>query len=194
MLVSCAGPFFSFCFLWSFFFVHLRNQLSSRDMQLETKNTSWSFFIFDCNDGSVNKKYMRTYIVIVLATLPTRGCKSLSSPRNSLYSLRRVLRMRSHYSQDAWVKLLLQLVNYLFTFQAVVVSIDPRRVYLKNPDNVEFKAVRLTNPGKRRLLKLNMLIHLLCKFILLVLGKFHLRLEIILLGTDWIRKSDLVSM
>jgi hypothetical protein len=92
------------------------------------------------------------------------------------------------------VKLLLQLVNYLFTFQAVVVSIDLRRVYLKNSDDVEFKAVRLTNPGKRRLLKLNMLIHLLCKFIFLVLGKFHLRLEIILLGTDWIRKSDLVSM
>jgi hypothetical protein len=76
------------------------------------------------------------------------------------------------------VKLLLQLVNYLFTFQAVVVSIDHM----------------LTNPGKRRLLKLNMLIHLLCKFILLVLGKFHLRQEIIWLGTDWIRKSDLVSM
>uniref|UniRef100_A0A2N9H1Z0 Glutamine amidotransferase domain-containing protein n=1 Tax=Fagus sylvatica TaxID=28930 RepID=A0A2N9H1Z0_FAGSY len=31
--------------------------------------------------------------------------------------------------------------------EAVVVSIDPRRVYLKNPDDVEFKAVRLTNPG-----------------------------------------------
>ncbi len=53
------------------------------------------------------------------------------------------------------MKFLLQLVNYLFTFQAVVVSIDPRRVYLKNPDDVEFKAVRLTNPGNWRLLKKN---------------------------------------
>lgn len=29
----------------------------------------------------------------------------------------------------------------------MVVSIDPRRVYIKNPADVEFKAVRLTNPG-----------------------------------------------
>lgn len=32
--------------------------------------------------------------------------------------------------------------------QAVVVSIDPRRVYLKSPDDVDFKTVRLSNPGK----------------------------------------------
>lgn len=32
--------------------------------------------------------------------------------------------------------------------QAVVVSIDPRRVYVKDPSDVEFKTVRLTNPGK----------------------------------------------
>jgi len=29
----------------------------------------------------------------------------------------------------------------------VVVSIDPRRVYLRSPDEVQFKAVKLTTPG-----------------------------------------------
>lgn len=32
--------------------------------------------------------------------------------------------------------------------QAVVVSIDPRRVYIKNQNDVEFKTIRVTNPGK----------------------------------------------
>ncbi|KAL6284637.1 hypothetical protein ACE6H2_015566 [Prunus campanulata] len=31
---------------------------------------------------------------------------------------------------------------------AVVVSIDPHRVYLKNPEDVGFKTIRVTNPGK----------------------------------------------
>lgn len=31
----------------------------------------------------------------------------------------------------------------------MVVSIDPRRVYINAPDDVEFKAVRVTNPGNR---------------------------------------------
>lgn len=31
--------------------------------------------------------------------------------------------------------------------QAVVVSIDPRRVYLVHPNDAEFKAVRVKNPG-----------------------------------------------
>jgi hypothetical protein len=35
--------------------------------------------------------------------------------------------------------------------QAVVVSIDPRRVYLNDPSDVEFKSIRLTNPGKKNL-------------------------------------------
>ena len=30
----------------------------------------------------------------------------------------------------------------------MVVSIDPRRVYLKNPDDVKFKSVKVSNPGK----------------------------------------------
>ncbi|KAF2285726.1 hypothetical protein GH714_007446 [Hevea brasiliensis] len=41
-------------------------------------------------------------------------------------------------------------VYFLHSYRAmpaVVVSIDPRRVYLKNPSDLEFKAVRVTNPG-----------------------------------------------
>lgn len=35
----------------------------------------------------------------------------------------------------------------------MVVSIDPRRVYVGNPNAVEFKAVRVRNPGKGFYLK-----------------------------------------
>jgi hypothetical protein len=38
--------------------------------------------------------------------------------------------------------------------QAVVVSIDPRRVYLNDPSDVEFKSIKLTNPGKENFLVL----------------------------------------
>lgn len=31
--------------------------------------------------------------------------------------------------------------------QAVVVSIDPRRVYIKDPSDVKFKAIKLANQG-----------------------------------------------
>ncbi|XP_015899303.2 imidazole glycerol phosphate synthase hisHF, chloroplastic [Ziziphus jujuba] len=41
----------------------------------------------------------------------------------------------------------LEQISRVYGNQAVVVSIDPRRVYLKDPDDVEFKAVRVTNPG-----------------------------------------------
>ncbi|XP_059659969.1 imidazole glycerol phosphate synthase hisHF, chloroplastic-like isoform X2 [Cornus florida] len=41
----------------------------------------------------------------------------------------------------------LEQISRVYGNQAVVVSIDPRRVYLKNPDDVEFKTVRVRNPG-----------------------------------------------
>ncbi|XP_031284555.1 imidazole glycerol phosphate synthase hisHF, chloroplastic [Pistacia vera] len=41
----------------------------------------------------------------------------------------------------------LEQISRVYGNQAVVVSIDPRRVYLNNPDDVEFKAIRVTNPG-----------------------------------------------
>lgn len=38
-------------------------------------------------------------------------------------------------------------ISRVYGNQAVVVSIDPRRVYLKNPDDVDFKTVKVSNPG-----------------------------------------------
>ncbi|KAF9619121.1 hypothetical protein IFM89_005135 [Coptis chinensis] len=41
----------------------------------------------------------------------------------------------------------LEQISRVYGNQAVVVSIDPHRVYLKNPKDVDFKAVRVANPG-----------------------------------------------
>ncbi|KAK3011340.1 hypothetical protein RJ639_011727, partial [Escallonia herrerae] len=41
----------------------------------------------------------------------------------------------------------LEQISRVYGNQAVVVSIDPRRVYLRNPDDVKFKAIRTRNPG-----------------------------------------------
>ncbi|XP_057962522.1 imidazole glycerol phosphate synthase hisHF, chloroplastic [Malania oleifera] len=41
----------------------------------------------------------------------------------------------------------LEQISRVYGNQAVVVSIDPRRVYLNGPHDVEFKTVRVTNPG-----------------------------------------------
>ncbi|KAL5583629.1 hypothetical protein UlMin_016071 [Ulmus minor] len=41
----------------------------------------------------------------------------------------------------------LEQISRVYGNQAVVVSIDPRRVYLKDPKDVEFKTIRVANPG-----------------------------------------------
>ncbi|TXG67534.1 hypothetical protein EZV62_008809 [Acer yangbiense] len=41
----------------------------------------------------------------------------------------------------------LEQISRVYGNQAVVVSIDPRRVYLKSPDDVEFKAIRVKDTG-----------------------------------------------
>ncbi|XP_020571111.1 imidazole glycerol phosphate synthase hisHF, chloroplastic [Phalaenopsis equestris] len=38
-------------------------------------------------------------------------------------------------------------ISAVYGNQAVVVSIDPRRIYIKTPEEVEFKTVKLRNPG-----------------------------------------------
>lgn len=40
-------------------------------------------------------------------------------------------------------------ISRVYGNQAVVVSIDPRRVYLNDPSDVEFKSIRLTSPGPK---------------------------------------------
>ncbi|XP_017983726.1 PREDICTED: imidazole glycerol phosphate synthase hisHF, chloroplastic isoform X4 [Theobroma cacao] len=41
----------------------------------------------------------------------------------------------------------LEQISKVYGNQAVVVSIDPRRVYLKSPNDVQFKTIRVTKPG-----------------------------------------------
>ncbi|KAK9146490.1 hypothetical protein Sjap_006393 [Stephania japonica] len=41
----------------------------------------------------------------------------------------------------------LEQISRVYGNQAVVVSIDPRRVYLNNPEDVEFKVIQVTNRG-----------------------------------------------
>ncbi|KAG6761092.1 hypothetical protein POTOM_034286 [Populus tomentosa] len=43
-------------------------------------------------------------------------------------------------------------ISRVYGNQAVVVSIDPRRVYLNDPSDVEFKSIKLTSPGKQNFL------------------------------------------
>ncbi|XP_057820322.2 imidazole glycerol phosphate synthase hisHF, chloroplastic isoform X1 [Cryptomeria japonica] len=43
----------------------------------------------------------------------------------------------------------LEQISYVYGNQAVVVSIDPRRVYLNSPKDVPFKTVELTHPGPK---------------------------------------------
>ncbi|KAK8693312.1 hypothetical protein V6N13_070901 [Hibiscus sabdariffa] len=41
----------------------------------------------------------------------------------------------------------LEQISKVYGNQAVVVSIDPRRVYVKDPNDVQFKTIRVTKPG-----------------------------------------------
>ncbi|XP_010448198.1 PREDICTED: imidazole glycerol phosphate synthase hisHF, chloroplastic-like isoform X2 [Camelina sativa] len=41
----------------------------------------------------------------------------------------------------------LEQISRVYGNQAVVVSIDPRRVYVNHPDDVPYKVIRVTNPG-----------------------------------------------
>uniref|UniRef100_A0A7C9AGX9 Imidazole glycerol phosphate synthase hisHF n=1 Tax=Opuntia streptacantha TaxID=393608 RepID=A0A7C9AGX9_OPUST len=43
----------------------------------------------------------------------------------------------------------LEQISRVYGNQAVVVSIDPRRVYIKSPNDVQFKSVKVANPGPK---------------------------------------------
>ncbi|GMY24741.1 imidazole glycerol phosphate synthase hisHF, chloroplastic-like [Fagus crenata] len=70
------------------------------------------------------------------------GADKISIGSNAVYAAEEYLRTGVKTGKSS-----LEQISRVYGNQAVVVSIDPRRVYLKNPDDVEFKAVRLTNPG-----------------------------------------------
>ncbi|GAB2231454.1 hypothetical protein Droror1_Dr00010461 [Drosera rotundifolia] len=42
----------------------------------------------------------------------------------------------------------LEQISYIYGSQAVVVSIDPRRVYVKDSDDVTYKCIKVSNPGR----------------------------------------------
>lgn len=45
---------------------------------------------------------------------------------------------------DVWI----QLYQLISNLQAVVVSIDPRRVYVKDPNDVQLKTIRVSSQGE----------------------------------------------
>jgi len=42
----------------------------------------------------------------------------------------------------------LTIYQFIFNLQAVVVSIDPRRVYVNNPNDVQFQTIKVSSPGE----------------------------------------------
>ncbi|GMY31205.1 imidazole glycerol phosphate synthase hisHF, chloroplastic-like [Fagus crenata] len=70
------------------------------------------------------------------------GADKISIGSDAVYAAEEYLRTGVKTGKSS-----LEQISRVYGNQAVVVSIDLRRVYLKNSDDVEFKAVRLTNPG-----------------------------------------------
>ena len=72
--------------------------------------------------------------------------------RNKVYEIKMILGLNFAFSFLSICQFTLQVLKIAFelntALQAVVVSIDPRRVYVKDPKDVEFKTIRVTNPGK----------------------------------------------
>ncbi|XP_012070865.1 imidazole glycerol phosphate synthase hisHF, chloroplastic isoform X2 [Jatropha curcas] len=70
------------------------------------------------------------------------GADKISIGSDAVYAAEEYLKTKVKTGKSS-----IEQISRVYGNQAVVVSIDPRRVYLKNPTDVEFKAVRLTNPG-----------------------------------------------
>ncbi|XP_026422743.1 imidazole glycerol phosphate synthase hisHF, chloroplastic-like isoform X2 [Papaver somniferum] len=70
------------------------------------------------------------------------GADKISIGSDAVYAAEEYLRTGVKTGKSS-----LEQISRVYGNQAVVVSIDPRRVYLKTPEEVEFKAVKITNPG-----------------------------------------------
>ncbi|XP_023522104.1 imidazole glycerol phosphate synthase hisHF, chloroplastic-like [Cucurbita pepo subsp. pepo] len=70
------------------------------------------------------------------------GADKISIGSDAVYAAEEYLRTGVKTGKSS-----LEQISTVYGNQAVVVSIDPRRVYLKSPDDVEFKVIRVTNPG-----------------------------------------------
>ncbi|WCJ32956.1 Imidazole glycerol phosphate synthase subunit HisF [Euphorbia peplus] len=70
------------------------------------------------------------------------GADKISIGSDAVYAAEEYLRTKLKSGKSS-----IEQISRVYGNQAVVVSIDPRRVYLKNPSDVDFKAVKVTNPG-----------------------------------------------
>ncbi|KAG8658219.1 imidazole glycerol phosphate synthase hisHF, chloroplastic isoform X1 [Manihot esculenta] len=70
------------------------------------------------------------------------GADKISIGSDAVYAAEEYLRTKVKTGKSS-----IEQISRVYGNQAVVVSIDPRRVYLKNPNDMEFKAVRVTSPG-----------------------------------------------
>ncbi|KAL3632726.1 Imidazole glycerol phosphate synthase hisHF, chloroplastic [Castilleja foliolosa] len=70
------------------------------------------------------------------------GADKVSIGSDAVYAAEEYLKTKVKTGKSS-----LEQISRIYGNQAVVVSIDPRRVYLKDPDDVEFKSVRVTEPG-----------------------------------------------
>ncbi|KAL6284023.1 hypothetical protein ACE6H2_014952 [Prunus campanulata] len=70
------------------------------------------------------------------------GADKISIGSDAVYAAEKYLRTGVKSGNSS-----LEQISRVYGNQAVVVSIDPCRVYLKNPEDVGFKTIRVTNPG-----------------------------------------------
>ncbi|PIN11093.1 Glutamine amidotransferase/cyclase [Handroanthus impetiginosus] len=70
------------------------------------------------------------------------GADKISIGSDAVYAAEEYLKTKVKSGRSS-----LEQISRVYGNQAVVVSIDPRRVYLNDPKDVEFKSIRVTNPG-----------------------------------------------
>ncbi|KAK8671295.1 hypothetical protein V6N13_037893 [Hibiscus sabdariffa] len=70
------------------------------------------------------------------------GADKISIGSDAVYAAEEYLKTKVKTGKSS-----LEQISRVYGNQAVVVSIDPRRVYLKSPNDVEFKTIRVTKPG-----------------------------------------------
>ncbi|KAL0311001.1 UNVERIFIED_CONTAM: Imidazole glycerol phosphate synthase hisHF, chloroplastic [Sesamum angustifolium] len=70
------------------------------------------------------------------------GADKISIGSDAVYAAEEYLKTKVKSGKSS-----LEQISRVYGNQAVVVSIDPRRVYLKDPKDVEFKSTRVKNPG-----------------------------------------------
>ncbi|XP_050216622.1 imidazole glycerol phosphate synthase hisHF, chloroplastic isoform X1 [Mercurialis annua] len=70
------------------------------------------------------------------------GADKISIGSDAVYAAEEYIKTRVKTGKSS-----IEQISKVYGNQAVVVSIDPRRVYVKSPSDIELKAIRVTNPG-----------------------------------------------